>query len=190
VYPSVFNPNDFISSKIFVDFILGLGTLNDKKILDMGCGSGIVSVYCASLGAKCLAADINPEAVRSAKENSEINGFGNDISTVNSNLFENINDKFDVIFFNPPYYPKEPLNDFERAFKAGEQYKVIKDFAARSNEYLNKNGVIYLIISSDMDLNEIKRIFNANHFVFEVLKEFKKPFETFYIIKTFIEVIN
>ena len=72
----------------------------------MGCGSGIVSIFCASLGAECFAADINPAAVKTAKENAELNGFGNKIQVVESNLFENIKDKFDVIFFNPPYYPR------------------------------------------------------------------------------------
>jgi len=186
VYPTVFNPTDFISSEIFADFIIRSGNLKGRKILDMGCGSGIVSVFCASSGAKCLAADINPEAVKAAGENAALNGFEKDVIVIESNLFENIKDRFDIIFFNPPYYPKEPVGNFERAFFAGEDYRVLKEFAACSKSHLNNGGIVYMIISSDMDLNVVKSIFSANGLVFEVIEEHKKLFETFYITKTLV----
>ena len=43
-----------------------------------------------------------------------------------------------------------------------------------------------MIISSDMDLSEIKNIFSANSFNFGIIKEYKKIFETFYITKAFV----
>lgn len=151
----------------------------------MGCGTGIVSIFCASIGAHCTAADINPEAVKAAKENAEINGFGKEIGIIQSDLFENIKDRFDLIFFNPPFYPKEPADNFEKAFNAGKEYRIIKEFAERSSGYLKKDGIIYLIISSDVDMDKIKSIFSENALTFEVALKLKKFFETFYIIKSY-----
>lgn len=153
----------------------------------MGCGSGIVSVFCASKGAYCIAADINPEAVKATRENAVKNGFEKEIVVIVSNLFENIKDKFDIIFFNPPYYPKEPENNFEKAFNAGADYRVIKEFASSAGGYLKKGGMICLIISSDMNLHEFNKIFALNGFKIEIIDEHKRFFETFYITKTLVK---
>jgi release factor glutamine methyltransferase len=150
----------------------------------MGCGSGIVSIFCSSIGAKCTAADINPQAVKTAKENAGLNGFEKEIEVIESDLFENIKGKYDIIFFNPPYYPKEPANDFEKAFNAGNDYRILKEFASCVGEHLKEEGIIYLIISSDINPAEFKIIFAAKGLSIEVIKEHKKFFETFYIIKT------
>lgn len=185
VYPTVFNPNDFISSNLFAEYIKSLGSLTGKRVLDMGTGSGIVSVAAASLGADCTAADINPMSVRAAKENAAANGFGNKITVVESDLFEalNKNEKFDIIFFNPPYYKGKPKNNFERAFKGGENLEVISRFLSEAGSSLDPNGVIYFIVSTDMDVKSLERMFANAGFKHKIIKEIKKFFETFYIIE-------
>jgi len=45
----------------------------NKKVLDVGCGSGILGIVSAKLGAEVDACDTDPLAVRSAKENYELN---------------------------------------------------------------------------------------------------------------------
>lgn len=52
--------------------------LSGRRMLDVGCGSGILSIAAAKLGAKeCFAYDIDPVAVRVAKDNAESGGFEN-----------------------------------------------------------------------------------------------------------------
>ena len=52
--------------------------LKDKRVLDMGTGSGILSIAAAKLGAKsCNAYDIDPVAVKVARENVSDSGFKN-----------------------------------------------------------------------------------------------------------------
>ncbi len=49
-------------------------TENGDKMLDIGCGSGILAICASKLGAAdCFACDIDPVAVRIANENAEIN---------------------------------------------------------------------------------------------------------------------
>jgi len=188
VPPTVFNPADYISSGIFVDFIKGLD-LNGKTVLDMGSGSGIVSIFAASKGAICTAVDINPVAVKCTTENAARNRLSDKIKAIESDLFVSLQAQnipgngFDIIFFNPPYYKGIPRNNFERAFKSGPGLEVIKDFISGSKQYLAEKGVIYFIVSSDMDLEEVENIFTSGGYRFNIVKKIKKLFETFYIIE-------
>jgi len=70
------------------------------KILDMGTGSGIQAIEAKKLGAEVLAADINPESIEPLKKLN--------INAIQSDLFSNIKEKFDLIIFNPPYLPEDP----------------------------------------------------------------------------------
>jgi release factor glutamine methyltransferase len=188
VRPTVFNPKDFISSGIFSKYIAGLN-LNGKTILDMGAGSGIVSVFAASRGAKCLAADINPVAIRCIRENAALNHFEDKIETVESDLFISIKPeerKFDIIFFNPPYYRGNPRNNFERAFKGGPNLEVIDRFLTGSKEYLYPKGKLCFIISSDMDMDDFSARIEAAGFIHKILQYNKRLLETFYIIEAVI----
>ncbi len=189
VYPSVFNPNDYFSSKIFAKFILSLDDLSGKYILDMGCGSGVVSVFAASKGAGCFAVDVNAVSVKTADENAAENGFSDKIKAVQSNLFENIppEEKFDIIFFNPPYYEKEPKTDFEKAFYTGSGFRVIKDFLEQSKNHFTPGGYIYFITSSDLKLDTFLLMVKSAGFEYNIIKKVNTLFETFYITKAFLK---
>ena len=71
-------------------------------MLDVGCGSGILSVASLLLGAKsAVGVDIDPLAVKTAAENGERNGFGADKYTLyHGNLTDKISGKFDVVAAN------------------------------------------------------------------------------------------
>jgi len=208
VYPTVFNLRYSVSSKVFASYINTLD-LHGKTILDMGCGCGVVSIFAASKGAECVAVDINPMAVKSAMENAESNGFMDKIKVVEGDLFDSSPDDnptpalpkgegvivpsplgrvrvgykmFDIIFFNPPYYRGIPENDFERAFKGGENYDVIYRFLSNAKKYLKKDGYICMIISSDMGIEEFTDIAKKTGYSYEIVTKINKFFETFYII--------
>lgn len=74
----------------------------ETKMLDVGCGSGILSVAALLLGAKsAVGVDIDPLAVKTAAENGERNGFGSDKYTLyHGNLTDKISGKFDVVAAN------------------------------------------------------------------------------------------
>jgi release factor glutamine methyltransferase len=187
IYPSVFSPELYISSRIFTKFVLGMENLDSKNVLEMGCGSGIISLAAASKKAKCTAVDINPEAVKSTKENFRLNGA--DANVIESNLFEKLDnqEKYDIIFFNPPYYNYEPKDDFERAFGGGKDYRVIRSFLQQSKNYLSEDGFMCIIISSDMGIDSITSILIEYKLGYNILHIQKGFFETFYIIKAFFE---
>ncbi len=164
-----------------------MNDLSGKEILDMGCGSGIVGVIASSLGAICTSVDINPEAVKCSEENFKMNNVKGTV--IQSNLFDklDINKKFDIIFFNPPYYNYEPQNDYEKGFGGGKDYRVIREFIGKSKDYLKKGGYLYLIISSDMKIETMFTILEGQGFVYNILQKIGKFFETFYIFSAFLK---
>ena len=69
--------------------------------LDMGCGSGILSVAALLLGAKsAVGVDIDPLAVKTAVENAETNGVAERFTGICGNLAEKVTGKFQVVAAN------------------------------------------------------------------------------------------
>ena len=109
-----------------------LGEINkDDRILDMGTGTS--SIIGLTLWKQCgcyvVCSDINPEIVSMAQENVEFNQAP--IQVKHSNLFENIEEDFDVVVFNPPYVPtkKGTMSNLSKQFQSqwdgGEDGSVI-----------------------------------------------------------------
>lgn len=74
----------------------------DTTVLDVGCGSGILSIASLLLGAKkAVGVDIDALAVKTAKENGKVNGFKEPEYTVlEGNLTDKVSGKFDVVVAN------------------------------------------------------------------------------------------
>lgn len=153
--PKVYKPSD--------DSYLLLKNIKVKKnenVLDMGTGSGIIGISCAKNGANVTCADINPYAVELTEKNAGLNDVN--IKVVESDLFEKIKGKFDVIVFNPPYLPTsndERIDDeINSAWDGGEEGdKVILGFLRNFKRYLKKDGRCYLLVSS-LNKKALKRI--------------------------------
>lgn len=111
------------------------------KILDLGAGTGIQTETCKNLGFNSiLAADTDKEAISLLRKK----GF----KAVESNLFSNIKNKFDLIIFNPPYLPEDKY-DKEKDTTGGKKgYETILEFLKQAKQHLNKNGEILLLFSS------------------------------------------
>ena len=98
---------------------------------------------------KIFASDISDKALEAAKKNASLNGIPDKVSFIKSDLFENIEGKFDIIVANPPYIArrefetlqKEVLMEPRLALDGGEDglsfYKKIFEKIPR---YLNKGA--------------------------------------------------
>ena len=127
------------------------------KILEIGCGTGIVSISAAlgSVSNSVLGVDMNEEAVECAKHNAEANNAPN-CHFMQANMFSSIpeGDKFDAILFNPPYLPttreeKLALENENAAYDGGENgLEVFLQFAEDVSEHLSQGGKVAVIASS------------------------------------------
>jgi ribosomal protein L11 methyltransferase len=74
--------------------------LKGKKILDVGCGSGILSIYCAKKGAsEVVAVDIDPLAVEETVENAKVNKVSEKIKAFQGSA-KNVNGTFPIVVAN------------------------------------------------------------------------------------------
>jgi release factor glutamine methyltransferase len=163
VRPSVFHPRFFLTSEIFARFVTRLD-LAGKSVADVCTGSGIIGLAAARAGAaRVVAIDINPDAARSAGENTRINGLSDRCTVVCCNLLSAIAPEplFDVILCNPPYFTGEPLDLADRAWHAGPGYRDIAPIFQQCRERLKPGGRIYLLVSSDSDLNALAAMYEA-----------------------------
>ena len=132
--------------------------LNKKKILDMCTGSGCIAISLAKYidGAKVDAVDISEKSLTIAEVNAKKNNV--DVKFINSNLFEKITDKYDLIVSNPPYIKTSDLRDLQfevkneplKALDGGDTglyfyKKIIKE----ATKFFNENGVLAFEIGYD-----------------------------------------
>ncbi|MHC1591983.1 MAG: HemK2/MTQ2 family protein methyltransferase, partial [Candidatus Helarchaeales archaeon] len=120
----VYEPSD--DSFMLVDNIL---VKDSDVVLDMGCGSGILGIFAAEKATRVVFADVSPAAIQCARNNFQLNGCSCSADFVVTDLFENIEGRFDLILFNPPYLPipeKERREDeLERAWNGGPNGRVV-----------------------------------------------------------------
>ncbi|MFK7748044.1 MAG: methyltransferase [Kordia sp.] len=163
----VFPPKFTISTKILLEYIKPLH-ITGKNFLELGCGSGIISLFAASKGANVTASDINQVAIDVLKEASITNEIS--LNVVYSDLFENLSDQhFDYIIINPPYYPKAPQNDKERAWFCGEDFEYFEKLFAQLPQYISPNT--WMILSEDCEIDHIKKLAVKNGLTFELIFE-------------------
>jgi release factor glutamine methyltransferase len=179
VPPTVFHPRLFRSSRFLGQHIMGKD-VRTKTLLDVGCGSGILSLIAARGGADVTSVDINPKAVEAALINAAANGLGGKMRVVQSNLFEMVppGERFDIIVWNPPFYPEEPTDDASRAWKAGGAYRVIEQFADSGGSYLGQGGAIIVVLSSDVNVQMILSFFTPRQWSATLVSSRRFLFET------------
>lgn len=166
VPPGIFNPKLSFSTKYLTDF-LSKQDLKDRSFLEVGSGSGVISLFAAKIGAQVTATDINPLAIKCTRNNAQSNRL--DVRVIHSDLFEVIpTNTFDFIVVNPPYYPKAPKNDIEKAWFCGDNFDFFHRFFCQLGSYLDIDSRTYMVLSEDCEVEEIKRIANKNNFTMEI----------------------
>jgi methylase of polypeptide subunit release factors len=181
VPPTVFHPRIFITSEFFAGFLQRLD-LAGKHVAEVGTGSGILALAAAKAGAAhVVAIDINPNAAGAAAVNARANGFGARVTGVCSNLLSAVAPRplFDVILSSPPSFPGEPRDLADRAWHAGPGYRDIASLFDQARERLRPGGCLYVLLSSDSDLNVLGALIARAGFRARLVAERSILFESF-----------
>ena len=155
---------------------------NKFKILDLCTGSGIIAITLKKeldqVSVDVIASDISKEAIEVAKENSQSHDAT--IKFIKSDIFNNIDDKFDIIVSNPPYIDRKDevtmqdnvLNyDPHLALFAEEEGMYFyRKIIEQAKDYLNENGVIFFEIGYDQK-DKIIKLADMNGYSAEVYKD-------------------
>jgi methylase of polypeptide subunit release factors len=147
ILPSVFNPRVLRSGAFFAETIADRRLGADGAVLDLGTGSGICAVFAARHARRVVAVDINRAAVNCAGINAELNGLGERVECRHGDLFAPLaGERFDAIFFNPPFYLGAPASDRDAAWRSPPD--VAQRFAAGLGAHLAPHGRAYLLLST------------------------------------------
>jgi release factor glutamine methyltransferase len=183
VRPTVFHPRFFVSSERFAGFIDGLD-LRGKRVIDVGTGTGILALAAARAGAESVvAADINPNAALNAEENARANGFGGRVAGVCSNLLAALAPRplFDVILSSPPKHAGEPRDLTDRGWHAGPAFRDVASLFDQARERLKPGGRLYVMVSSDSDLDLFGKLIDKAGFRAKLAHEYSIFIESFII---------
>lgn len=180
IHPGVFHPGLFFSTKLLISF-LEKQDLRGKNFLEMGCGSGLVSIFAAKQNAIVTASDISPLAIACTKENAKSNNVM--LSIFHSDLFAKIpRQLFHIIAVNPPYYKKNPVSIAENAWYCGENLEYFHNFFREVKNFMDSSSVIFMVLSDECDLRGIQSIANENNLSFEIAIEKRTAWEKGFIL--------
>lgn len=131
-----------------------------ETILDLGCGVGPIGLILTHLDPSrhAVLADVNDRALDCAKENAKRLGVSDRVEIVHSDVYHNIDSKFDTIVTNPP-------------IRAGK--KVTYAMYAGALSHLNEGGCLILVIRKAQGAESCFRYLQSLFSSVEMLKQKK-----------------
>ncbi len=123
---STFSAFENITGMAAPELVRFSGLQKGDRVCDVGCGTGVVAITAAQLGAKVKGSDLTPKLIERARENSEISGFDIDFQIADVEQLPYENDSFDYV-----------LSQFGHMF-APQPYKAIEEML----RILRPGGVI------------------------------------------------
>lgn len=154
-------------TELSIDVLLDIIKNNKiNNMLEIGCGTGIVSITIdLESDIDVAGLDISPQAIKNTTINK--NKFNSNIKIIESDLFDKVNDKFDIIYSNPPYIKTKEIENLQvevreheprLALDGGEDGLVFyRKIVKESNNYLKENGFLVLEIGYD-EGNEVLQL--------------------------------
>ena len=131
-----------------------------ESILDLGCGYGLIGISLAKItGKNVTMCDVNKRALHLCERNVVANKIN--AKVIESNIYENITDCYDIIITNPP-------------IKAGK--KVVLDFLVGAKKHLNEGGKLWFVMRKDQGAKSMHKLLNEHYNV-----EIKEKDKGFYI---------
>jgi release factor glutamine methyltransferase len=156
----------------------------DQTFLEIGCGSGVVSLALARRAARGVGVDINERCVANSRRNAKANGAAN-VEFLASNMFEDVRGTFDVLIFNPPYSRHAARDEVDRMFWDPED-EAKRTFFEKAAEHLNPGGRVYFGWAdfADIDVRLPFSLAEANGY--RLAHTFTKPHKdkfTYYVLE-------
>ena len=162
---------------------------SDQIIMDIGCGSGNISIALAANfpSLKIFSTDIIEEALKISKQNSEKHSVLDKIEFINHNILtEDLNrfPQFDLIVSNPPYVSKDEFYSLQKEIRGYEPRNAVTDNAdgftffrvisAKSFSKLKQGGKLFFEMAEGQS-REVADIMEKNNFKnMEIIKDYQK----------------
>jgi len=180
--PSVFHPKLYLTTETLLDYLLTLD-MAGKAVLELGCGSGAISLYLAKhRDIEMHASDINPHAISGLMENAT--NLQVKVDTYQSDLFDDIPDiQLDTVIINPPFFDNVIESVDQYAFNTGDDFQYFKKLNSQLLSRKEQLGVIYMILTDKCNLDKILSHFDESHYEITVVKDIKSLGEIHFIYR-------
>lgn len=170
-------------TELMIDFIEKYYAVNTppKRILDLCTGSGVIAITLEKIfGSITYASDISKDALEVADINAK--NLDSNVHFILSDLFDNINGKFDLITINPPYVPRtrkqflsKEVQDFEpdtAIFTDDDGLYIIKRFL---DEFINfvESRFLVIIEIDETHKDKIINYLKNRNLNYKFLKDFQ-----------------
>lgn len=158
----VFSKNNIdYGSKLLIETYLKENDINEKRVLDVGCGYGFLGIMVSRVTNSYVEMiDINKRAVHltnmNIKRYKDFKG-----KTYVSNVYENVEGKYDIIITNPP-------------IRIGKEK--LLEILIGAFDHLEDNGLLYYVIRKDQGALSIKKILEENGINVEIINRDKGYF--------------
>lgn len=158
----VFSKNNIdYGSKLLIETYLKENDINEKRVLDVGCGYGFLGIMVSRVTDSYVEMiDINKRAVHltnmNIKRYKDFKG-----KTYISNVYENVEGKYDIIITNPP-------------IRIGKEK--LLEILIGAFDHLEDNGLLYYVIRKDQGALSIKKILEENSINVEIINRDKGYF--------------
>jgi release factor glutamine methyltransferase len=160
---------------------------SNLRVLDIGTGSGAISISLAKFlkKAQVFSIDISKEALTVAKLNAKKNKVSEQITFIESNLFENltVEESFDIIVSNPPYIPSKDILELQREVKDYEPMLALdggedgldyyREITKKCVDHLKKDGLLAYEIGYNQGIDVFKMLENDFYHI-EIIKDLQK----------------
>lgn len=145
-------------TEILVEYIIN-ADVNKEKILDIGTGTGAISLALAKNLDKTsiIGVDISDKALALANEN-KVRLKADNVQFIKSDLFNNINEKFDLIVSNPPYISEDDYKNLDDKLFLEPKSALVggvdgldfyREIIKKASNYLNIDGHLVFEIGYD-----------------------------------------
>lgn len=134
----------------------------------MGCGAGANGILASRVTDHVVAVDVNPHAVAATSRNAERNGVA--VHCIESDVFEAVDGRFDVIVIDPPFRWFTPRDPLERAI-TDENYESLGRFFAGAGRYLRPNGYVLLFFGTSGDVDHLDHLITTAGMTSQVVAE-------------------
>lgn len=170
VFPGVFHPGFFFSTKLLLKYFEDID-LRKKYILELGAGTGLISIFTANKGGYVTASDLSLTAVYNIEKNVKMTNAN--VEVVQSDLFDDVpHRRYDYIIINPPYYRKTPSSEKEFAWLGGDDFQYFRKLFEQLNKNIYENTNVVMVLSDEADLEMIKSI--AKEYNFSLQEKHRK----------------